>query len=244
MSPALEHVCCAGLPPSALSTLADLRREPDIRVAWVDGRPWVRWEAGSEAVLRRLLPVSGVDLFARREGLWYRPGCHLPTFEVPEAIESGAVPLCRAITPMPVRPSPPGEVAPAPVRLALVRDDRARPATALRCPLSGLRRWAETATTAELSAAAAARAGDEVMLLGRGLPVIAGGVRFWGDGVLVPLGFRADPDLPEPALRRSLRVAEDALLVLEADGVEVVPREAFRMVTRAGLRLALEGRPT
>ncbi len=90
----------------------------------------------------------------------------------------------------------------------------------------------------------AARAEDEVMLLGRGLPVVAGGVRFWGIRVLVPLGFRADPDLPEPALRRSLRVAEDALLVLEADGVEVVPREAFRRVTRAGLRLALEGRPT
>jgi hypothetical protein len=98
----LEHVCCASLLPSALSALADLRREPDIRVAWVDDRPWVRWEEGSVAVLRRLLPVPGVDFFARRDGLWYRPGCHLPTFEVPEAIESGAVPLYRAIMPMPV----------------------------------------------------------------------------------------------------------------------------------------------
>ncbi len=83
-----------------------------------------------------------------------------------------------------------------------------------------------------------------MILLGRGLPVVAGGVRFWGADVLVPLGFRADPDLPEPALRRALRVAEAAILVLEADEVEVVPREAFRSLTQAGLRLALEGRRT
>src|SRR5689334_9020326 len=132
MASPLEHVCCARLPATSLPALAGLRCRSGVTVALAGGAAWVRWDAGDEAVLRRLLPLPGVELFARRGEHWHRFGDHLPAFGLP--LEAGeALPLHRAIVPEPVRPEPPGDDAPAPARLALVRDDRARSATALRC---------------------------------------------------------------------------------------------------------------
>jgi hypothetical protein len=238
----LDDVCCASLPPPSLAVLADLRARGGITVTLAGGRAWVRWEPGDEAVLSRVFPVPGAELFARRDGLWYRPGRHLPSFGLPVDADEAAVPLHRAIFPQPIRATAPDEAAPTPARLRLVRDDRERAASALRCGLEDLAAWAELATSAQLGASRAARAGDQVMLIGRPLPPIGGGERFWGTLVLVPLGFQAEPALPEPALRRALGVGDGEVLVLEADGFEAVPREAFRPLSRAGVRLAREGR--
>jgi hypothetical protein len=240
MDPTCDLPCCASLPLPSLAALADLRREPGITVTTAGGRVWVCWEVGAEAVLRRVMPLPGAELFARREGLWYRLGHHLPSFGLPVEAEGSAMPLYRAVTPEPARAVAPDEDPPAPARLDLVRDGRVRAATALRCALAVLGHWADSAMTAQLGALTAAWSEGEVMLRGERLPSIAGGARFWGDLVLAPLGFRPKPDLPEPALRRALRVDADALLVLSAEGVEEVPRAAFRPLTRAGVRLALE----
>jgi len=87
-------------------------------------------------------------------------------------------------------------------------------------------------------------AGDRVLLLGRPLPPIPGAERFWGGRILVPLGFRTDPEPPEPALCGALGAGDDEFLVLTQEGAETVPLRAFRTLTRAGVRLALEARPT
>jgi hypothetical protein len=241
MSASLDRVYLARLPVSALAVLAGLRREAGISVVLEGDRAWVLWEPGAEAVLRRVLPVPGVELFVRREGLWHRHGQHLPAFGLPEALAEGGLPLHRAVVPVPVRAVPPGPEAPRPTRLGLVRDERVRPATALRCSLAELGRWAETATTAEIGALRAARAAERVLVLGARLPALAGGERFWGARVLVPLGFRAEPDLPETALRAALHVTDEALLVLETEGFEAVPRDALRPLSRSSIRLALGG---
>lgn len=250
MTSTLGQVCCARIPASALAVLADLRRDPGIGVTPDGEHAWVRWEAGDEAVLRRLLPVRGVELYARRgpeaeaeavgDAPWYRPGAHLPTFGVPAdaRLADGSIPLARAVTPRAIRArEPDGEVTP-PVEIRLARESMARDAGALRCTLSDLGSWAERATTAELDAVSAAWADDVVLLLGRRLPTVAG-IRFWGDRLLSPLGFRPEPDLPETALRRALGIAEGEIVVLEADGFERIPRAAFRRPTRAGIRLAI-----
>jgi hypothetical protein len=240
-STGLEHACCARLPASALAVLADLRREPGIGVIDAGESAWVRWEAGNEAVLRRLLPVAGVEFYARRKTeagvFWYRPGAHLPTFGIPAGLEDESIPLARALTPRPIEARGPDGGPPSPVVLGLARESRAREATALRCALADLGRWADRAATAELAALSAAWADDVVLLLGRRLPPIAG-ARFWGDRLLSPLGFRPEPALPEPALRRALGAAAGEVVVLEADGFERIPRDAFRPLTRAGVRLA------
>jgi hypothetical protein len=60
--------------------------------------------------------------------------------------------------------------------------------------------------------------------------------RFWGDRVLVPLGFRAEPDWPEGALREAANVGPDELLVLTENATEAIPADAFGPLTRGAVR--------
>jgi hypothetical protein len=242
MTTTLEGVCCARIPASALAVLAGLRAEPGIMVTADGDHVWVRWESGNEAVLRRLLPVHGVELYARRDGFWYRPGAHLPAFHVPADLEHGAMPLARVVTPSPFQAIEHQGAGPVPIRLGLVRATTARDASALRCALVDLARWAEMAATAELAALEAALAGNEVLIRGGKLPPVAG-QRYWGDRLLAPLGFRPEPGLPEPALRRVLGVTEGDIVVLELDGFETIPCAALQPLARARVRLAQGGRP-
>src|SRR5262249_54351051 len=163
-----------------------------------------------------------------RDGTWYRHGSRLPAFGLPVDDLDGGMPLARAVTPEPIRPVAPSVASPAPARLRLARAERPRPPAPLRCALAGPGRGA--------GGAVAACAGDAVMLMGRPLPATVAGERFWGDRVLVPLGLRTDPDLPEPALRAALGADEGAILVLDEGGVESVPRDAFRPLSRASVR--------
>src|SRR5262245_57183690 len=244
MSTSLEEkpIACARLPKSALSALADLRRREDVRVLESGDRVWVFWESGDRQVLRRLLPVSGVELFEHREGLWYRPGGHLPIFNVPE--DQDAVSLSLAITPFPIVPEMRGRLDLQPARLTLTRDEQPRATRALRCRLAELAAWADSASTAELREIRAAREADQALLLGSSLPPILRAERFWGDRVLVPLGFCPEPAWPESALREALSVSEGELLLLASDRVEVIPIEVFQPLTRSGVRLALERDPS
>jgi hypothetical protein len=75
-----------------------------------------------------------------------------------------------------------------------------------------------------------------VLLRGR-LPTVPG-LRLWGGDVLLPLGFRASPDLPPAVLRAAAGATAKELLLFTHDGFEAVPLAAFAPVTRAGLRLA------
>lgn len=235
MTTPLDNVSRARLPLAALPALARLRCLPGVTLR-VDGdRAWLHWPAGDERVLRSVLPLAGVELYECRDGLWYSPGRHLPAFDVPA--DDRGQPLDRVLFPAPVEPEPTPVPSLRPESLRLVRDARPRPATALRCTLPDLARWAETATTAGLSALAAARSGDRVLLLGRPLPALPGG-RLWGERLLVPLGFRPEPALPEATLLEALGVADDGLVVLGAEAAEVLPRAAFAPLTRAGVRLA------
>jgi hypothetical protein len=246
----LEDVCAARLPVSALEVLADLRRESGIRVrlapASGDGvneaHAWVHWDPGNLTVLRRLLPLRGIELYAPRDGLWYRPGAHLPSFGVPQEANDEAIPLARAVTPRPIEVIEAGgdDVrGPRPIRLGLTRarDETPRETTALLCVLTELGEWADRATTTQLAAIEAAWSGEMALLLGHGLPPL-GGERFWGRRLLAPLGWRPDPDLPESTLLRALGVVEGEIVILEADGFEAIPRDAFQPLTRAGVRLA------
>ena len=73
------------------------------------------------------------------------------------------------------------------------------------------------------------------------MPLLPSTRRYWGEAVLVPLGLRPEPNLPESALREALAVGEGDILLLDAGRVEVVPGSVFRPLTRAGLLLAGRG---
>ncbi len=111
MTPRWKDICCASIPVHDLPVLADLRRLPEIRVSILEDRAWICWEAESEStrqvLVERLLPLSGVEMFARRGGHWYRPGESLPAFRVPIGDGSGGVPLERVMFPRPMTASVP-----------------------------------------------------------------------------------------------------------------------------------------
>jgi hypothetical protein len=234
----LHDVCCASLPEASLPVLAGLRATPGLDVALASGRAWVRWQAGDEEVLRRLLPVAGVELYVPREGRWHRFGRHLPAFAFPTGLEYR--PLHQVLFPAPMLPLPPRPPGLRPVSLTIVPADRPRRATALACGPAELARWADAASEARLRSLRAAQAAGRVLVLGERLPEVPSGRRYWGEAVLVPLGYRPDPDLPAEAIRAALGLAAEELLLLDEGRAEVVPGLALRPMTRAGIRLALQ----
>lgn len=236
-----NYVTAARLPATGLGVLAALRNRADIRVQLHDDTAWVRWPAGKPEVARCLLPAHDVEFFAERGGAWFRFGSRLPTSDSPPA--GDGVPLAAALLPAGFEAHPPKSPAGSPVVLRLVRGGEPKATTALMCPLAALAAWADRATTAELATVRAARSDDRAVLLGAKLPALAGATRFWGTDLLVPVGFRPDPDLPPAALRDAIGVTTAELVLLTDDGADVIPRAAFEPITRAGVRLAARGVP-
>jgi MoxR-vWA-beta-propeller ternary system domain bpX2 len=238
MLPVFDDVACASLPPDALPLLAPLRCEPGLHVAHEANRLWLRFEAGSERVLRAVLPLRGVELFAFRDGTWRRFGQSLPAFDFPR--HPRFEPLFQALVPAPVLPIAPGAAPVMPFRLSLVPDDRPRPTTAVLCSLTAIASWAGGVSRYRLERLHAIMRQRQVLIFGDKLPLVADGVRLWGKLVLVPLGWRPEPDLPEGDLREAAGVAAEEVLLLQHDRIEALPRTALARLSRASLRLAVE----
>jgi hypothetical protein len=234
MAKTLDDVCCASLPTEALSALAAIRDAPHVQVAVVGSRAIVRWEPGEESVLRVVLPLRGVELFVYRDKLWYRFGHRLPAFDFPSSADYR--PLLQVVTPAPQQPLPGPVQDLQPMELTLVPDSQPRPTTAMRCSLAALTGWAHMAPSACLEAIRAARRGDDVLLLGHQLPLLPACQRYWGSTMLVPLGWRAEPNLPGSAIREALGITDGELLLLSAAGAETLPLEAFRTLRREQTR--------
>lgn len=241
MTNELREICAARLPIAAIAALANLRCLPGITVVQVGDRAWLRWPAGEQRVLERVLALSGVELFVHYHGGWSRWGSLLPA-EGPPANQPGQ-PLAHVLTPVPVAPVPPGERAIPAVRLRLVRSNDIREASAMRCRASDLLGWSERVPSSRLAELRGVRWGDGLLLLGSRLPEIAGGQRFWGENLLLPLGWRAEPDLPEHACRRALGLEADDILLFTEAGAELIARSGSRPLTRAVLRLAAGAHP-
>jgi hypothetical protein len=235
-----DDICCALLPQEALPLLAPLRCEPGLQVATEDGRLWLRFEPGAERVLRGILPLSGVELFAFRNGAWHRLGQSLPAFDFPR--NPKFVPLYQVLFPAPVVPVPVGAAPVRAQRLTLKAEDCPRPTAAMTCPLAALVAWADYVPATRLERLHGVLRADQVLLVGQNLPVLQRATRFWGKLVLAPLGYRPEPDLPESALREAAGVEAEELLLLGPEHAEAVPRNAFCRLSRATLRLAAEVR--
>ncbi len=245
----LENVTCARIPGESLAALAGLRRVEGISVlASDDHRFWVFWRKGDERTLRTLLPVQGVEVFERRGSHWHVLGRRLPCFEVPDP--EPAIALDRVVFPAPFPVIEPGESSPKPSIIRLVREGRQRPSTAAYCPLVELGRWAHSAPSREIESVRGAIRGRFALILGRDLPPWPGSIRYWGDRVLVPIGFQLRPNLAEPAILDALGSSgfEVFRFVLGDDDpsddstVEAIPFDVFRPLSRAGIRIALRDR--
>jgi hypothetical protein len=206
---------------------------------------WLFWPAGQVEIARRVLALAGAEIFLQEKGILHRPGECLPVFHVPEA--TAARPLSALLFPSPVTARPAGPSTWEPFRLSLVHDGTPRAATALRLTVAELARWAEGATSHQFQGLQAARTsgcsgGGEVLLLGNRLPAISG-ERFWGRQVLLPLGYRVEPNLAEGVLVGALRLQVGEVALWTAGGIEFLPATAFGPITRAGARLAPAEQP-
>jgi hypothetical protein len=239
MTTPLADTSCARLPRAALPWLAPLRACTDLRVLLRGDEVWVFWPAGDAELARTLLAVDGAGLFAARAGLWFSPGRSLPSFDVPSGDEARL--LWTVLSPAPIEPVGPDSALLPSIALRLVPCDTPQPCTLLRLRLADLARWAE-ATSHRLASLVAARDGADVLLRGPGLPMLPG-ERFWGDRVLAPAGFCAEPDLAEAVLAAVLHLGPDDLGLLTHQGAEIIPRSAFAPLTRAGVRLAAQEGP-
>jgi hypothetical protein len=235
------------MPRTFLHVLAPIRNQSEIRVVVDNETAWVRWPAGRSEIVHSLLPVPGVVFYAQRDARWYRFGCRLPAAERPPRSDGEQLPAL--LTPGHFEPISPPQTIDLKLLLRVIHGGEPQPATALVCGVSALSSWGDSATTAELAAVRAVRCGERAVLLGAHLPAIPAAVRYWGTDLLVPIGFRAEPDLPPGALRMALGAADDELALLDESGAELIPRSAFAPLTRPGIRLAIgqynsEGRPS
>jgi hypothetical protein len=235
---ALNDVSCARIPAAALAALGSARCARKIEVLPDGDHFWLRWDEADDRLLRLVLPLPGIELFVRRDTHWSRFGQRLPCPGPPENVQPQR--LDQVLFPERVEPAPPGSAGLQPCRLHLVADDRPRPTTAARCALAALLYWADTATTAQLHAVRASRVGDEALLLGDHLPLLPGSVRFWGGRVLVPLGMRPEPALPESSLIEVLGLSDGEIAVLADDSVQVFAADVFGPLTRSGIRRAAQ----
>ena len=234
-----DAVTEARIPVADLVCLAPLRTRSDIRVRMAHGIAWLNWTTSRAEAIRELLPRVGAEFFTTVKGQRYRLGSRLPSGEAPP--DGEARPLATVLMPSPATLAEPDAGIFGGVDLRLVRCDVPRPTVALVCPLEALREFADRATTAELAGVSGLLSRDRAVLFGETLPSVPGAVRFHGKGVLIPIGFKLHPELPETIVRSAAGIADDDVLLITGAGIETIPRSRAEPLTRAGLRLAIAG---
>src|ERR1019366_2392722 len=215
-------VCCASLPPEGLAALAEIRAVPGVMVLRQSSRTWVRWEAGDDRVLQRVLPVAGVALYSFRQGHWYRLGGHLPAFEV--VTEGDFQPLPQVLFPAPVQPLAPQAGPWSKITLGLRPEVQPRSTAAMICPLQELLAWMDAIPSCRLTALQGARNGASIFVLGPRLPLLPSAQRLWGETVLKPLGFCLEPDLPDRVVCECLNLTDEEFLIITERGADVLCR--------------------
>ena len=224
-----------------LASLADLRGRAQMWVTVTGDRAWVWWHADSDEmpdlVARRIMPLEGVELFTRTAGLWYRLGERLPAFGVPLGALAAGLSLDRIVIPARIAAERPRSGLPERLAARVVRDDSGqnRPATAMRASIDELAAWADWATSSRLSClrgawralAPGAEVEAEALVVGEpgALPHLPRSRRFWGVDLLVPLGFRTDPELPASAIRQIVGAGQDELVLMDEIGHELIARK-------------------
>lgn len=228
----LHNATLARVPAHEITRLGPLRGAPGITVRLDADMAWVRWQGADAAVVAALLPAPGAAFFVRRDQSWLPCGRRIPV-AVPEG---EYLPLQNLLLPQPASTVGVQSITIAPVRFSLARSTLARPCSAVVCTPAAVAAWASMAPDSAVARLSACRSGNLAILFGDNPPLVAGGERYWGERVLLPLGWRAERDLPESSLCEAAGCGPEELL-LWREGAVFVPRKAIAPLTRAAARL-------
>ncbi len=230
----LADAALARIPAKALSLLASLRGERRILIRLDGSIAWARWDAPGPDVIRALLPAAGAQFFEPAGDGWRPCGRLIHVLSVPT---DGFLPLESVLLPAASAQAIPAPALPAAVAFSLVPLATPQPGSALFCSAADLAAWADLAPQRDFETLRGARSGGSVLVMGVSeLPTVQGR-RFWGERLLVPLGFGPHPDLPESTLLEALEVPGDCLAIATQSALEIVPLNAFAPLTRASVRL-------
>ncbi|MBK9973648.1 MAG: hypothetical protein IPP14_02630 [Planctomycetes bacterium] len=235
----LHNATLAELPAHSLAVLAALRGVPGLRVLVAGDRAWVRWDGADPAVVQALLPAAQARFFERRDGHWFACGSALPAFDLPAG---DFAPLHSMLLPGRLERQAVESAALLRANFTILRDDQPRECTALICTPGALAQWAAMAPDAEIAQFTACRSGELVLVVGNRPPLLAGCERFWGSRFLLPMGWRANPDLPEQALCEAAG-ATATELVLWRSGAILIPGDCLAPLSRASARMGARNVP-
>lgn len=228
----LHNATLARIGTGDLARLGVLRGSPGIAVRLDADAAWVRWQGADSTIVSALLPAPGAAFFERRDGYWLPCGRLIPV-DVPQ---DGFAPLESALLPQATPALAAGQASLAAVRFSIARSDRVQPCSAVVCSPAAVAAWAAMAPDAEIARLEGCRSGNIAIVFGAPPPLIAGGERLWGQRVLLPLGWCAQPDLPESTLCEAAGCGPDEILLWRG-GAVLVPRKAIVKLTRAAARL-------
>ena len=237
MSAAPSWVGCVDA--SEADALAALRLRPGLEVASLANVLWLRGPASDEELDLALRKVPGLRRFAlRADGQLIADGARVPEGYLPVLRWQ----LLRDWLPLAMPGSLGAGVAANRVSIRLVRSVDELPANALLTEIRAWRDWAEGAPAIRLRPLRFAAAGDgRVWVEGTPLPSLPGARFHRSDGVAMPCGWKVEPNVGTPVLRRWLALAEgDTAFAPPDENWEIVKAEQFVPAMRSAVRLTAE----
>jgi hypothetical protein len=236
-SEAWNKITTARIPLASLKSLAHLRHRSDITVSLDDhGNAWIHWlqSAIAEEVMLALRPLTDVSFYYREANTWYTRGSGFPAKITPP--NQPGLALAKLLFPEKMTSQSPENKAFARITPVLSRGGQTCPASAMRLPFASLHAWVNHATSAQIHALHGVYEADQVWLLGQHLPAASQGMRFYGERLLLPLGYQLQPMLPVESSLALVNASERDVVFWSHDEIRVIPREEFAPLTRAGVR--------
>ncbi len=224
---------CLALEDAA--SLAPLRLTAGIEVGEAGRVLWLRGQAADEKVARVLQSLPAVVRCEMLAGNRLRNlEARIPAERLPDLLWQPLASWLRVELPVAVMPA----VAPATVRLRLVRSMAERAADLLLADLADWVQFARTAAQVRLERLQfAAEAGGKVLVRGQPLPALPGRRFVLHGRIAVPAGFAWAPAVSAEVLMRRFGAVEGALVVWHEDGtITRLHAEQFVPATRSAIR--------